>query len=185
MRSTGRQQISIAALVGLAHLVAIWALQSSTRFSQRPRQSLVVMEIHLLPRIRTLDDPVIVTAPELIHVALEKPMIDLIPIVDVPRPLTQSMGVGTVPPTAESAGVSKAAYVAAAGLVPGDGATVVLRIEVLDSGEVGRVEVDVSSRDPRIDEAAMAYVRAWHWRSGTRNGEPQSMWIRLGVRLDG
>ena len=94
------------------------------------------------------------------------------------------MGVGTIPPTAEAEGVDKARYVAAAGLVHGDGATVVFRIEVLDSGEIGRIEVDVSSRDPRIDEAAMAYLRAWHWRSGTHNGEPRSMWIRLGVRFD-
>jgi TonB family protein len=62
---------------------------------------------------------------------------------------------------------------------------VVLRLEILSDGELGRVVIDQSSGRDAIDDAAIAYVRACRWQPGTRNGTPELMWIRYGVRLDG
>jgi TonB family protein len=70
-----------------------------------------------------------------------------------------------------------------AALLPGEGATVVLRIQVLASGDAGEVAVDVSSGSGKVDRAAVDYARTRHWYAGRVNGTPSSMWIRWGVRL--
>jgi TonB family protein len=62
---------------------------------------------------------------------------------------------------------------------------VVLRIEVLTSGSVGRVEVDVSGGSDPVDAAAIDYVRSLKWIGGRIDGQPENIWIRWGVRLDG
>jgi len=47
---------------------------------------------------------------------------------------------------------------------------------------VGRVQVDVSGGSPRVDQAAIAYVRAL--KSGGRvDDQPETLWVRWGVRL--
>jgi TonB family protein len=74
-------------------------------------------------------------------------------------------------------------YLQQAGLMRGTGATVVLRIEVLASGDPGRIEVDASSGNMQIDQAAMSYARIQHWYAGRVNGAPHPMWIRWGIRL--
>jgi protein TonB len=67
--------------------------------------------------------------------------------------------------------------------MPGEGATVVLRIEVLPNGEPGRIEIDASSGSSQVDEAAMDYARAHRWYAGRDGQTPQAMWVRWGVRL--
>lgn len=74
-------------------------------------------------------------------------------------------------------------YVREAALAPGQGATVVLRVEVLDTGKPGRIEVDVSSGNAGIDEAAVGYARTQRWYAGRTTGAPRTMWIRWAVRL--
>jgi len=59
----------------------------------------------------------------------------------------------------------------------------VLRIEVLDTGEPGRIEVDASSGSAQVDQAAINYARTLHWYAGRMDGTPHAMWIRWGVRL--
>jgi TonB family protein len=88
-----------------------------------------------------------------------------------------------MPPRLEGEAIDSAPYARAAGLAAGTGATVVLRLEILDSGEVGRVEVEVSGGADAIDQAAIAYVRVLPWAGGMIDGRPASMWIRWGVRL--
>jgi TonB family protein len=68
---------------------------------------------------------------------------------------------------------------------PGEGATVVLRIEVLESGDPGRIEIDASSGSQQVDQAAVDYARIQHWYAGRANGTPRPMWVRWGVRLQG
>jgi TonB family protein len=75
------------------------------------------------------------------------------------------------------------AYVRQAALLPGEGATVVLRIEVLANGDAGRIEVDTSSGSQRSDQAAIDYARTRHWNAGRVNGVARAVWIRWGVRL--
>jgi TonB family protein len=74
-------------------------------------------------------------------------------------------------------------YVKQAALLPGEGVTVVLRIEVLETGEPGRIEIDASSGSAQVDEAAIGYARTRHWYAGRTNGTPHPMWVRWGVRL--
>lgn len=74
-------------------------------------------------------------------------------------------------------------YVREAALLPGEGATVVLRVEVLATGEPGQIEIDTSSGRLQIDQAALDYARTQRWYAGRVNGIPQAMWIRWGVRL--
>jgi len=74
-------------------------------------------------------------------------------------------------------------YIREAALSPGHGATVVLRVEVLETGEPGRIEVDVSSGDARADQAAVDYARVQRWFAGRITGVPSTMWIRWAVRL--
>jgi len=70
-----------------------------------------------------------------------------------------------------------------AGLLSGESATVVLRLEVLRDGSVGRVDVDVSSGSAQVDEAARAYARLLLWVPGRYQDEEQVTWVRYGVRL--
>ena len=70
-----------------------------------------------------------------------------------------------------------------AGLLAGESAVVVVRMEVLPDGHVGQVAVDVSSGSDQVDEAAMDYVRQWVWLPGSLHGIEESTWVRQGVRL--
>jgi TonB family protein len=76
-------------------------------------------------------------------------------------------------------------YASRAELSAGDGATVVLRIEVLVSGEAGEIRVDVSSGRREVDAAAIAYARTQRWTPGRIDGRPEAIWIRWGVHLEG
>jgi TonB family protein len=75
-------------------------------------------------------------------------------------------------------------FAQAADLPPGHGATIVVRLEVLGSGELGRIELDVSSGYAAIDQAALAYARTLTWVGGTKDGVPVAMWVRWAVRLE-
>lgn len=59
----------------------------------------------------------------------------------------------------------------------------VLRIEILPTGEPGRIDVDVSSGSRQVDQAAIDYARLHRWYAGRNGDSPQTMWIRWGVRL--
>jgi TonB family protein len=74
-------------------------------------------------------------------------------------------------------------YVRRAGLRRGEGATVVLRIEVSDMGAPNRIVVDTSSGSRLIDAAAVEFAQMQHWYAGRINGRPHAMWIRWGIRL--
>jgi len=91
-----------------------------------------------------------------------------------------------VAPTLEGDGQAGIqSYLRQTGLMRGKGATVVLRIEVLASGDPGRIVVDASSGSPQVDEAAVSFARIQHWYAGRMNGTPRPMWIRWGVRFQG
>jgi TonB family protein len=74
-------------------------------------------------------------------------------------------------------------YVREASLLPGGGVTVVLRIEVLEDGTPGRIQVDTSGGTRQIDQAAIDYARTRHWNPGRIGGAAHVVWIRWGVRL--
>ena len=70
-----------------------------------------------------------------------------------------------------------------AGLSSGQGATVVLRVEVLDDNEPGRILVEVSGGSAVIDAAAIAYARTMPWIGAVVDGKPVPMEVRYAVHL--
>lgn len=91
--------------------------------------------------------------------------------------------VSVAPSLKEGGHTNMAPYIRQAALLPGEGATVVLRIEVLATGEPGGIEIDTSSGSGQVDQAAVDYARTRRWYAGRINGAPRAIWIRWGVRL--
>jgi len=56
----------------------------------------------------------------------------------------------------------------------GEEGTVILRVELSEAGNVDAARVQTSSGFPRLDEAAIAAVRAWRCQPARRNGQPIS-----------
>ena len=59
----------------------------------------------------------------------------------------------------------------------------VLRVEVLPDGIAGAVAVDRSSGYASLDEAAVAAVRKWRFRSALSNGAPVVANVRAPIRF--
>jgi TonB family protein len=92
--------------------------------------------------------------------------------------------VSVAPQWDDSSAVDVRPYAQAAGLLPGEGATVVLRIEVLPDGDIGQVVVDTSGGSAQVDAQAVQFARAQRWISGAEQGVSKSMWMRWAVRLE-
>jgi TonB family protein len=59
----------------------------------------------------------------------------------------------------------------------------VLRVEVLESGKVGRIEIATSSDFEVLDKAALGSVKDWIFVPGTRNGIKTKQWVMVPVRF--
>ena len=59
-----------------------------------------------------------------------------------------------------------------------------LKVEVLETGRVGRLEVVSSSGFDILDEAALAAVKEWHFVPGTENGRHTTQWVIVPVRFN-
>ncbi len=59
--------------------------------------------------------------------------------------------------------------------------TVILRVEVLENGHIGNVELVQSSGFARLDEAAIREARRWRMKPGTRDGVPVVMWKEVPI----
>lgn len=59
-----------------------------------------------------------------------------------------------------------------------------LKVEVLETGRVGRLEVVASSGFDILDEAALAAVKEWHFVPGTKNGRHTTQWVIVPVRFN-
>jgi TonB family protein len=104
--------------------------------------------------------------------------------VDSEPPAAGDGSAAVVPPVLHGDGHSgMQLYLQQAGLQPGEGATVLLRIEVLESGAAGRIEIDASSGRQQVDQAAVGYARIQHWDAARINRVPRTVWIRWGVRF--
>jgi hypothetical protein len=69
-------------------------------------------------------------------------------------------------------------YAQEAGLLPREGAFIVLRLEILASGELCAALVDTSRGSAQVDVAAIRFARARHWIAGAAQHSSQSIWIR-------
>jgi TonB family protein len=68
-------------------------------------------------------------------------------------------------------------------ILNGQQGTVVLRLLVLRSGEVGDVSVVKSSGYPQLDAAALVATGSWRYLPAVRNGEPIPAEIKVAIRF--
>src|SRR5580658_797498 len=71
--------------------------------------------------------------------------------------------------------VDPGSFARRAGLAPGQGASVVLVVEVLRDGHTGSVELSRGCGHPAVDAAAVAYARLLRWTPGTRDHQAEIM----------
>jgi periplasmic protein TonB len=65
----------------------------------------------------------------------------------------------------------------------GEYGRVLLRVEVLASGDAGKVLVERSSGYDILDQAAVDSVKRWRFRPARRNGEPVTASVRVPIRF--
>jgi protein TonB len=58
-----------------------------------------------------------------------------------------------------------------------------LRVEVLESGRVGQIEISESSGFEILDKAALKSVKGWIFVAGTKNGIRIDQWVMVPVRF--
>jgi TonB family protein len=141
-----------------------------------------LVPILLRPAVLISDDPSVAPVAVRRH-ARSASAASMGPSPDSDPPVITTIGIGTMAPQLMDGSLDSSPFARAAGLQPGQGATVVLRLEVLTSGELGRVEVEVSGGTPDIDRAAVAYARALVWTGGMIDGRPATIEIRWAARL--
>ena len=56
-------------------------------------------------------------------------------------------------------------------------------MEVLETGEVGGIEVANSSGFDLLDEASVRAVKDWHFVPGTKNGNRVRQWVMVPIRF--
>jgi hypothetical protein len=174
--------VPVAALhvIGIAVLVGATGRVSSTVHSDE-----TLVTVFLQPTIR--DDGGSPSGPDLPLLTI--PLISLenslnLSVLAIGYETSRNTGATIAAPSLmPNSSVSMATFVAQAALQPGEGATVVLRIQVLASGEPGDIEIDGSSGNHLIDLVAVEYARTQRWYSGRVGNYPETMWIRWGVRL--
>lgn len=174
------------ALVSALHLIAILALlRVYGHFPGPSATSHTLVTIFLRPAIH--EDNATPPGPDLsmLVVPVDTPLQELnIPAPAIAYDVARNQGATIAVPTLRpDNAIPMAPYIAQAALLPGEGESVVLRIEVFATGDPGRIEVDASSGSLKVDQAAIDYARHHRWYAGRIGNDPQSMWIRWGVRL--
>jgi hypothetical protein len=112
-------------------------------------------------------------------------IVDLnLPSPEALRPLKLTTGAGTLAagPGAAYLPDSKP-FPTRAGLVTGQGATAVLRVDVLDDNELSRIVVEASGGSAAIDAAAIAYAQSMPWIGAVIDVKSVIMWVRYAVHL--
>ena len=168
-----------------AHMVVMWSLAAGT-YAQRTEP---VMQT-LIATILQTNNSALVSANQVFlvtHATTLQDPIDLrmslptAPVFEFTEPNGDAVSVA--PRLLDATPADMAPFARQGGLLPGESAVVVLRIEVLSDGQVGQVQVDVSSGSRQVDAAAMDYVRTLAWLPGRFHGIEESTWVRHGVRL--
>ncbi len=181
-----KSRAAALAFVVAAHFAPVWIIcrhsSVSTEFSSvAPLTFISLSASKQAVKVTTLID---LRALPAYRIDIERPLWVLLDGAKPTDPNMQRNGRIT-PPAPIDTVLDTTSFVQQAGLQKGSGVTVVLRVEVRGSGEVARVAVEVSGGAPKVDEAAIAYVRAIKWTGGLKDDKPETLWVRWGVRLDG
>ena len=110
-------------------------------------------------------------------------------IESAPKTATPS-AVASVPPTAGLTSVAKPmggyqvrpTYPSTARRLGVQGTTL-LRVQVLEDGRVGGIDVEQSAGHPDLDQAATDAVRRWRFEPARRGEQAVAMWVRLPVEF--
>ena len=176
----------IAAAVLVAHVVALALITRSTHFRddiQFPQEPPVATAGFIIDKPRITDT---VPIPE---VTLDLPRMNSrsIRLIQFESEdwgdISQVVAPSSAPQLSRFQPVDPAILARQAGLAPGQAASVVLTVEVLPDGTVGRIEIARTSGDLAVDAAAVAYGRALRWVPGTREHRAEAMRISLPVTL--
>jgi TonB family protein len=184
-----RSLIEHLAVLGLLAGLHVGLFLGFERATYRPTPSVqfpdALITVFIRPRIRELYEPVSVVDASRLQLRLDPQFTALSTTqLAIDFSVERNGSAAMVAPTLQGDRHSDMQpYLQQAGLLPGEGATVVLRIEVMESGDPGRIEIDASSGSRQIDQAAVNYARIQHWYAGRVYGAPRPMWIRWGVRL--
>jgi TonB family protein len=182
-KSACRNRARVFGFVLAAHATVVALIVAIPGESSRAPETEPLVAVFIRPAVLITDDPSLASAPPRMH-RRSSNAVSTVAAQDADPPVITTIGVGTMAPHAENGSLDSSPFARAAGLRPGEGATVVLRVEVLGSGDVGRVEIDVSGGSADIDRAAVAYARLLPWVGGMIDGRPATLWIRWGVRLE-
>jgi TonB family protein len=184
MTSTNRIFVSALIVVSL-HGLAAWAINRSVLRLATPQVTETLVKAYVEPRVRSRKKTDLALDLSQLFILRQKPWLTL--LVDMPRidfEVSRNAAATVAAPSLDpEPSVDLYPYVVEAALLPGEGATVVLRIEVLEDGSAGQIAIDVSSGSNQVDLAAIDYARAHRWAAAMIAGAPHSMWIRWGVRL--
>lgn len=112
-----------------------------------------------------------------------EPAIVLLPPARIELTESNVEAVSVAPQLLDETPPDVAPYATLGGLLPGESAVVVLRIEVLPNGNAGQIVVDVSSGSDQVDQAAVEYARLLAWVPGRLHGVEERTWVRHGIRL--
>ena len=177
------QRLLFFAGIATCHVLAFVALTGPASHHTGPPRAAVAMttiflRTSIVEGVRPLEPDLSV-----LMVPIELPLTGLSIDSLGPENAVSRNGGATVAAPSLKSSVAMEPFARQAALLPGEGATVVLRVEILESGEPGRMFVDTSSGSRQVDDAAMEYARANRWYSGRVDGSAQPMWIRWGIRL--
>lgn len=178
-----RTQIGCSVVV--AHVAAISVLASSTyaRRAEPVEHVLSTAFVQTNNPERVSVEP----APQLLRFTVLQDPLD--PVMSLPPPPrivleeANAEAVSAAPRLLDEAPPDVTPYAKLGGLLPGESAVVVLRVEILPDGTTGDIQVDVTSGSDQVDQAAAAYARLLIWLPGTFHGTGQRTWIRHAVRL--
>jgi len=191
MRSDHARYIAGSAVV-LLHLIFVWLLSENhsrvVAQSERPHPIRIVF----LESAETAVGPPVVSSTTG-EDELLKQLAAVVPVVDMPLALDDSdpgeteaaaaNAIIVAPRILEAELPEVAPYANMAGLSTGQTSMVVLRVEVLPDGSVGRIRIDVSSGSKQVDEAAIRFAQRTRWIPGSVGGINETVWTRYGVQL--
>lgn len=190
----------ILALIVLLHVGFVWALNNGLSFSKLVFKPTDMVTRIIEPQRREPPPDDVILKPNVIDT--QRPVIvpnnPPVAVIDDPEPTIT----GTVPadppiasevrsdphpvlvePAIPSAGLTEPLYPASA-IRAGHEGTVLLSLEVLENGRVGRIRLMQSSGFASLDRSAMREARKWRFVPGTRDGIPVVRWKEVPVKFE-
>ena len=182
-----------AALVIAAHFVLIYAIAVSLSVVEAPPIIKDIALVYIAPP-KSVDQPPEVkppkVKPEIKLPPVEAPPIETAPLVE-PVAESQSAPVANSVPPVESASLAVTKRVdpvyPPASRRAGEEGQVHLRVLVDESGRPREVTILKSSGFERLDEAAVAAIKRWHFSPARQGSGPVTAWTQVSVmfRLEG